>query len=53
MTINQEYVVVGASRLHYACYFLLKAYSNQKYDKVIEMYPKIVEALIEFKRVSS
>ena len=51
-TINNEYVVVGASRLHYACYHMQCAYNNQQYAKMIGIYPKIVEAIIEFKRVS-
>lgn len=43
---------VGASRMHYACYFIQEAYQMQQYDLMVEKYPRLVETVIEFKRFS-
>ena len=43
---------VGASRLHYACYFLQEAHQRGQYNLMLEKYPRLVEAVIEFKRYS-
>ena len=40
---------VGASRLHYVCYFIQEHYVFNRYDKMLEYYPSLVEAAIEFK----
>ena len=43
---------VGASRLHYSCYYIQEAYMLNQYDKMLEKYPRLVESAIEFKRYS-
>lgn len=43
---------VGASRIHYACYYIQEAFVSQQYDVMYERYPALVEAAIEFKRFS-
>lgn len=40
---------IGASRLHYVCYFIQEHYVYYRYDKMLEFYPALVEAAIEFK----
>jgi len=40
---------IGASRLHYACYFIQKHFVNGQKEKMLEYYPTLVEAAIEFK----
>ena len=43
---------VGAGRVHYACYYIQKAYNSKNYEKMESYYPLIVEACIEYKRYS-
>lgn len=43
---------VGASHLHYACYYIQEAYTLNQMDKMLEKYPKLVETAVEFKRYS-
>jgi HPt (histidine-containing phosphotransfer) domain-containing protein len=43
---------VGASRLHYSCYYIQEAYLLNQFDKMLEKYPRLVESAIEFKRYS-
>ena len=40
---------VGASRLHYACYFIQEHYVYQNFPKMLDYYPELIEAAIEFK----
>ena len=40
---------VGASRLHYVCYFIQEHFVFNRFDKMLEYYPSLVEAAIEFK----
>ena len=40
---------IGASRIHYACYFIQEHFVFERYDKMLEYYPSLVEAAIEFK----
>jgi HPt (histidine-containing phosphotransfer) domain-containing protein len=39
---------IGASRLHYMCYFVQHYYVEDNYDKMMEYYPSLVETAIEF-----
>ena len=41
---------VGASRVHYAAYFIEKAWINEDFDEQIQRYQCLVESVIEFKR---
>ena len=41
---------VGAAKLHYACYYIQDAYHRQGFQEMVDRYPSIVEAVIEFKR---
>ena len=43
---------VGASRLHYMCYFIQEHHHFKKWDKMLEYYPSFIEAAIEFKVTS-
>lgn len=43
---------IGASRLHYACYFIQHHFMEQNFEKMLEYYPSLVEAAIEFKTYS-
>ena len=43
---------VGASRIHYACYYIEEAYKVNDFDGMIQYYPLLVEAIVEFKRFS-
>ena len=40
---------IGASRLHYACYFIQEHFVYDRKEKMLEYYPSLVEAAIEFK----
>ena len=40
----------GASRLHYACYFIQEAYHKKQWKLMIEKYPKLIESAIELIR---
>ena len=40
---------IGASRLHYACYFVQQHYEYERFEKQLECYPALIEAAIEFK----
>jgi HPt (histidine-containing phosphotransfer) domain-containing protein len=40
---------IGASRLHYMCFFIQHHYVEQNFEKMIEYYPSLVESAIEFK----
>ena len=43
---------VGASKIHYACYYIQDAYSSGNYSGMVLYYPLLVEAIIEFQRYS-
>lgn len=38
---------IGASRLHYACYFIQKAFHEGDIESMIEYYPFLIETAIE------
>ena len=38
---------IGASRLHYACYYICKAHSEGDVEQMIEYYPLVIETAIE------
>ena len=40
---------IGASRLHYVCFFIQEHYVHNRNEKMLEFYPALVEAAIEFK----
>jgi HPt (histidine-containing phosphotransfer) domain-containing protein len=40
---------IGAGRLHYVCYYIQDHHYNKNYQKMIDYYPSLVEAAIEFK----
>ena len=40
----------GASRIHYACYYILIALEKGNDSEVMKRYPAIVESIIEFRR---
>jgi len=40
---------IGASRLHYVCYYIQEHYVYERYEKMLDYYPSLVEAAIEFK----
>jgi HPt (histidine-containing phosphotransfer) domain-containing protein len=40
---------IGASRLHYACYFIQEHFVYNRHPQMLEYYPTLVEAAIEFK----
>lgn len=43
---------IGASRLHYVCYFIQEHFVFERNEKMLEYYPSLVEAAIEFKKYS-
>ena len=40
---------IGAGRLYYACYFIQEHYVYKKHSLMLEYYPTLVEAAIEFR----
>ena len=40
---------IGASRLHYVCFFMQEHFIYKRFEKVVDLYPSLVEAAIEFK----
>ena len=43
---------IGASKIHYACFYILEASKGNDYERMLEYYPFLVEAVIEYKRYS-
>ena len=43
---------IGASRLHYMCYFIQHHFVKQEFPEMLVYYPSLVEAAIEFKKES-
>ena len=43
---------VGASKIHYACYYIQDAYNSSNYNGMVHYYPLLVEAIVEFQRYS-
>ena len=41
---------VGAGKVHYACYYIQKAYNNNDFEGMMNYYPLAVEACLEYKR---
>ena len=44
--------LVGAGFVHYACFYILEAYSQNDFIGMTKYYPFLVEAFIQFKRYS-
>ena len=40
---------LGASRLYYVCQFMEDHYINNNHKELLNLYPSLVEAVIEFK----
>lgn len=40
---------IGASRLHYACYYMQKAHIENDIDTMIDFYPLLIECAIELR----
>jgi HPt (histidine-containing phosphotransfer) domain-containing protein len=40
----------GAARVHYACYYIQEAHHAHRYLEMIDRYPQLVEAVVEFRR---
>lgn len=40
---------IGASHLHYACYFIQEHFIYERYDQMMEYYPTLIEAAVEFR----
>lgn len=40
---------IGASRLHYSCYFIQDHFMNKRYSEMLEYYPTLLESAVEFK----
>ena len=40
---------IGASRLHYVCYYIQEHHLKKRHQKMLEYYPSLVEAAIEFR----
>lgn len=40
---------IGASRLHYICFFIQHYYNQHDYEQMMQYYPNLVEAAIEFR----
>ena len=44
---------IGAGKIHYACFYICEAHNRSDFEEMLEYYPYLVEAVIEFKRYSS
>ena len=42
--------MIGAGRVHYACYYVQEAYAENDYSEMLKCYPLLVESVIELKR---
>lgn len=40
---------VGASHIHYACYFMQEYFLKDEYEKMMEYYPTLLEACATFR----
>ena len=40
---------IGASHLHYACYFIQEHFHNDRFKEMMEYYPTLLEAAVEFR----
>jgi HPt (histidine-containing phosphotransfer) domain-containing protein len=40
---------IGASHIHYACYFIQEHHAYKRYKEMLEYYPTLVEAAVEFR----
>ena len=43
---------IGASRIHYACYFIQEHYMYKRYADMMEYYPTLLEAAVQFRVLS-
>ena len=51
-TIKGACSYIGASRLHYSCYFMQYYYEKGRYRKMHQFYPMLIEASVEFRIIS-
>lgn len=40
---------IGASHLHYACYFIQEHFIFERHEQMMEYYPTLLEAAVEFR----
>ena len=40
---------IGASHIHYACYFIQEHFVYKRYKEMMEYYPTLLEAAVEFR----
>jgi hypothetical protein len=40
---------IGAANIHYACYFIQEHHAYKRYKEMLEYYPTLVEAAVEFR----
>ena len=40
---------IGASRIHYACFFVQENFHKGDFEGMLDYYPAVVESVIEFK----
>lgn len=40
---------IGASQIHYACYFLQEHFVYKRFKEMMEYYPTLLEAAVEFR----
>ena len=52
-TLKGACAYVGAGKLHYICYFIQDYWVKKEYDRMLEYYPSLVEAVIELKVASA
>ena len=40
---------IGASHIHYACYFIQEHFIFERFPQMMEYYPTLLEAAVEFR----
>lgn len=43
---------IGASRVHYACFYIQENFVNNNHEEMLDYYPALIEAVVEFKITS-
>jgi len=43
---------IGASHIHYACYFIQEHFLFDRFTQMMEYYPTLIEAAVNFRIVS-
>ena len=51
-TLKYSVGYVGAGKVYYACCYIVDAYTDKDIQAMLQYYPLVVEAAIEFKRFS-